>query len=486
MNDDLKRVRTRIAPSPTGDPHVGTAYIALFNYVFAQQSGGDYLLRIEDTDRERSTPESEAHIMRALHWIGLPHAEGPDVGGPCAPYRQSERADIYRVHADQLIESRAVYHCFCTSERLAELRTTQREQGKSFGYDRHCRDLSNEEVQKNLADGVPHTLRLRTPLEGETGFDDLIRGRITFQNSDVEDLILLKSDGLPTYHLANVVDDHQMGISYVVRAEEWISSTPKHVLIYAAFGWQMPTFVHMPLLRNKDKSKISKRKNPTSLDWYREQGFLPEALRNFLALMGWSMGEDREVFTLEEMIENFSWDRVSTGSPVFDMQKLEWLNGEYIRAMTPDELLDRILAEPYTTRTAEPRERLIAIVKLVRERMKTLSDFDPLTGFFFAREDYEPKEMLPKKKDGAFCREALPIIITAMESCPDWTTPAIETAMRAVTEQQEWKRGWSFMLLRVGTTCRRVSTPLFETMELLGKQECIERMQTALAKAEGL
>jgi glutamyl-tRNA synthetase len=283
-----------------------------------------------------------------------------------------------------------------------------------------------------------------------------------------------------------VVDDYLMKISHVVRAEEWISSTPKHVLIYKAFGWQAPTFVHMPLLRNKDRSKISKRKNPTSLDWYRQAGYLPEAMRNFLGLMGWSIGEDREVFSLQEMIDNFTWDRVKTSGPVFDLQKLEWLNGEYIRAMKPEALLARILEEPYTTHTDVPADVLLPITRLVQERMKTLSEFDELTGFFFEREDYDAADLIPRKQDGAFVRELLPTIIEALGGLDEWSTDAIEHAMQTLCEDNELKRGAVYMPLRVAITCRKVSTPLFETMEALGHEECFGRLHDAVAKAKSL
>jgi glutamyl-tRNA synthetase len=473
-------VRVRVAPSPTGDPHVGTAYIALFDYVFARREGGEFVLRIEDTDRQRSKPESEQAILQALAWVGLHWDEGPDVGGDCGPYRQSERFDIYRQYAEQLAESGHAYYCFCTAERLADMRKTR--PGQS-GYDRHCRVLGEDEVREQLEAGTPHVIRLKVPVDGETRFDDLVRGTVTISNSEIDDQVLLKSDGFPTYHLACVVDDHLMGISHVIRAEEWISSTPKHVQLYEAFGWTAPTFVHMPLLRNPDKSKISKRKNPTSLLWYREQGFLPEALINFLALMGWSMGDDREKFTLDEMMESFSFDRVKTSGPVFDMQKLEWLNGEYIRDMTPEALLERVLSETFTQHVGQPADRMLAIVKLAQERMRKLSEFDDLTAFFFAREDYDASDLIPKKKDAAFAREVLDAAGERLAGVEEWTAEALEAAMQALCEERDWKRRDLYMPLRVATTCRRVSTPLFETMEVLGEQECMERIAEAIAKA---
>ncbi|MFH1132138.1 MAG: glutamate--tRNA ligase, partial [Pseudomonadota bacterium] len=298
-------VRVRIAPSPTGDPHVGTAYVVLFNYAYAKRHGGKFILRIEDTDQTRSSRGSEDAILRSLRWLGLEWDEGPDVGGPHGPYRQSERSAIYKEHADLLIERGHAYRCFCTPERLTELRAKQREAKQDPGYDGKCRELDPEEVAKRVAANEPHVVRLKMPKDGETVVPDLLRGEVVISNQQSDDQVLMKSDGMPTYHLANVVDDHLMGITHVIRAEEWISSTPKHLRLYEGFGWELPTFIHLPLLRNKDKSKISKRKNPVSLDYYREIGILPQAMINFLALLGWSYGDDQEKFTLEQMVEKF-------------------------------------------------------------------------------------------------------------------------------------------------------------------------------------
>jgi len=487
MSHDRQQVRVRLAPSPTGDPHVGHAYVGLFDYAFARKTGGRFVLRIEDTDRSRLKPGSEEAILRALRWVGLQWDEGPDVGGPYGPYRQSERAQTYREHAELLLNKGAAYRCFCPPARLAELRRRQQAQKSSFvGYDGLCRCLSESEVQEKLRAGLPHTVRLKAPKEGETRFDDLVRGQIVIRNAEIDDQVLLKSDGLPTYHLAVVVDDHLMRISHVIRAEEWISSTPKHVLLYQAFGWELPTFIHLPLLRNPDRSKISKRKNPTSLDWYRQQGYLPEALLNFLALMGWSLGEEREIFSLDEMLNEFTWHRVKTSGPVFDLQKLDWLNGEYIRAMTPQELLTRILEGPYTRHTHEPAERLVRIAALVRERINKLSEFDERTAFFFQPEPYEPGELVPKRRDAAFVREVLASCEQILRRVGKWQAASLEEALRSLCEERGWKRGEVYMPLRVAVTCRRVSTPLFETMEILGRDECLRRIETARQKAHDL
>ena len=320
-------VRTRIAPSPTGDPHVGTAYVALFNLAMARHHGGRFVLRIEDTDRQRSNPFSERMIFESLRWLGLEWDEGPEVGGEHGPYRQSERSEIYRDHAERLVASHDAYPCFCTPERLAELRERQRAEKLQLGYDRHCRGIDPSDAARRCAAGEAHVIRLAMPTEGTLEVRDTLRGAIEFDAAQMDDQVLVKSDGFPTYHLANVVDDHLMAISHVIRAEEWIPSLPKHVRMYEAFGWTQPEFCHLPLLRNADRSKISKRKNPVSITHYRRAGFLPEAMLNYLALMGWTMPDEREEFTLDEFIAAFDLGRISLGGPVFDLDKLTWLNG---------------------------------------------------------------------------------------------------------------------------------------------------------------
>ena len=474
-----RRVRVRLAPSPTGDPHVGTAYIGVFNYAFAKANGGDFILRIEDTDRERSTKESEEAIFRALRWVGLPWDEGPDVGGPHGPYRQSERAAIYRDAAQQLLDSGGAYRCFCTRERLDALRREQKEKKLQFGYDRHWRDLSREESDRRAGAGEPFVVRLAVPLEGETSFEDLIRGRISIENAQTDDQVLLKSDGFPTYHLANVVDDHAMEITHVIRAEEWISSTPKHVLLYDAFGWQAPVFAHMPLLRNPDRSKISKRRNPVSLDWYCEEGYLPEALRNFLALMGFSMSDGREAFSTDEMIADFDWTRAGKGAPVFDLTKLQWLNGEYIRAMDPAALMER-LEEVVLAGKDWDRDVVRRSLGVARERMKTLKDYETVCGFVFAEEVTPAREdLIPRKCDAAGAAGILESAAARIAEI-NWNSDAFEAACRELAEECGWKAGNVFMVIRVAVTGSRASPPLFESMDLLGRARSLARMRVAL------
>ena len=388
-----KRVRVRIAPSPTGDPHVGTAYIGLFNYVFAKHNNGDFLLRIEDTDRTRFSETSEQQIFDMMRWLGINYDEGPDIGGDKGPYRQSERFSIYKEYAEKLVEKGEAYYCFCTPERLQKLRERQVAMKQAPGYDGHCRNLSKEEVEAKLAAGEPYVIRLKMPYEGETIVHDELRGDIVFENSKIDDQVLLKSDGFPTYHLANIVDDHLMGITHVIRAEEWIASTPKHVQLYRAFGWDEPKWYHMPLLRNADKTKISKRKNPVSMNYYVEEGYLKEGLLNFLALMGWSFGGDKEIFTIEEMVENFSFDKISLGGPVFDLVKLGWVNNQHMRLKDLDELTKRALpyfvkAGYYKDENLSEKEyaKLKRIVEISREGAHTLKEIPEIASIYFEDE----------------------------------------------------------------------------------------------------
>ncbi|WP_233104104.1 glutamate--tRNA ligase [Haliangium ochraceum] len=469
----------RIAPSPTGDPHVGTAYIALFNYVFARKSGGSFILRIEDTDRTRSRADSEAAIFRALRWVGLDWDEGPDRGGPHGPYRQSERSEIYRQHVDLLIERERAYRCFCTSERLAEMREERRAQKSNItGYDGRCRGIEAAESERRAAAGEPFVVRLATPSEGVTRFTDRLRGEVEIANEQIDDQVLLKSDGFPTYHLANVVDDHLMEISHVIRAEEWITSTPKHVQLYDAFGWEAPEWIHMPLLRNLDKSKISKRKNPVSIDYYRDAGILPEALLNFLGIMGWSFGDDREKFTLEEMIEVFSWDRVSLGGPVFDPDKLRWLNEKYIHDLDDEQLLDALLG--WRLR----REHMLRLMPLIRERIKRLDEFIPATEYFFSGDlDLTPVAAQLKlgelsKKD---LRKAVLALVEDYEAIEVWDAEQLEQVSRGFCDKNEYKTKHVFMLLRLLMTGRKASPPLFDTMAVLGKELVRRRLRTGAA-----
>jgi glutamyl-tRNA synthetase len=472
-------VRTRIAPSPTGDPHVGTAYVALFNYAFARGRGGQFVLRIEDTDRERSSAASEAMIFESLRWLGLQWDEGPDVGGPVGPYRQSERTDLYRTHAEELVERGAAYPCFCTRERLEALRAEQKAKKLNFGYDGLCRGLSAGEAGKRRGAGEPHVVRLAMPEEGKVVVPDLLRGDIEFDNAQVDDQVLLKTDGFPTYHLANVVDDHLMGITHVIRAEEWLSSLPKHVRLYEGFGWEPPVFCHLPLLRNADRSKISKRKNPVSLNFYRGAGYLPEALLNYLALMGWAMPDEREEFSLEEFVSELTLERISLGGPVFDVEKLKWLNGKYLRRLAPRQVLERLEAGPLSD------ARLLEILPLVQERIDTLEDFFAYASFFFTGEvsyDAEAsKALVPKGRSAGESAKLLRgVLEEVVDPLLDWRSETLDEELRRFGEKKGWPPKELFMTVRVAVTGRKASPPLFETLAVLGKETCRRRLRGAV------
>jgi glutamyl-tRNA synthetase len=510
---DRTAVRTRIAPSPTGEAHIGNLYVALVNWAIARQAGGRFIVRIEDTDRARFVEGAEQIFLDALEWLGLDHDEGPDVGGPAGPYRQSERLDLYRRHVGRLLADGHGYRCFCTPERLAEVRKSRQKAGQATGYDRKCRSLPPDVSDRRAADGEPHTVRLAVPMEGQTRFADGLRGDIVIDNREIDDQVLLKSDGYPTYHLAVVVDDRLMGITDVVRAEEWIVSTPKHVLLYAAFGWEPPRFHHLPLLRNPDKSKLSKRKNPVSVAWYRAEGFLPEAVVNYLGLLGHSMPEGQEIFSKDEFLAAFSTERLVTSGPVFDLDKFEWLNGQWIRRLAPEDLLDRLRREgflPEALAAKYDEEGLKAIVNLMQERMRRLSEFEACIGFFIEREPYEADLLIPTKGKKRKPTRTGPETLAALEemkktianpllgaevgtpSSPTspgtgrYDAEALEQALRDLAETMGWKPGELFAPLRVAVTCRRVSTPLFETMEILGRRECLDRLDEAIDRARSL
>jgi len=468
-----RQVRVRVAPSPTGDPHLGTAYQALFNCAFARRRGGKFILRIEDTDRVRSSEESEVAILESLRWLGLSWDEGPDIGGPHGPYRQSERTEIYRQHVDRLLETGHAYRCFCTRERLEEIRTRQ---GADTGYDRHCRSISSKESDRRAAAGEPFVVRMKIPPEGQSLFQDLLRGEICKEWSLVDDQIILKSDGFPTYHLAVVVDDHLMGVTHVIRGEEWINSVPKHVKLYEYFGWELPVFCHLPLLRNRDKSKLSKRKNPTSINYYRQAGYLPEALLNYLGLMGWAMPTGEEKFTLEQMCQNLELEKISLGGPVFDVAKLRWLNGRYIREDYAPEALQEKLEE-----WALNQERIGKIVPLVQPRLETLADWGGLTTAFFADEvSLAAEDLKMKGKKPQELAAILQMLVWRLEQQRDFTAPALDALFREMSQ----KFGITLRDLTgpcfVALSGKPVWTPLFDSMEILGSDMVRMRLQRAI------
>jgi glutamyl-tRNA synthetase len=471
--------RLRIAPSPTGDPHIGTAYQALFDYAFVRQNGGAFVLRIEDTDRARYSESSEQRIFAALRWLGLAWDEGPDIGGPYSPYRQSERLPLYADCAELLVANGRAYYCFCTRERLDAMRKEQEAAKQPPKYDRRCSHLDPAVVAANLRSGIPKVVRLRMPDNGETSFVDVVRGPVSFRNDLQDDPVLLKADGYPTYHLAVVVDDHAMKITHIVRGEEWISSTPKHVVLYEALGWDPPAFIHLPLMRNPDKTKISKRKNNTSIEWYREQGYLPAALLNYLALQGWSMPDGRETFSLDQFIAAFTWDRVVAGGPIFDVQRLDDLNGQYIRMLSAGEFVEALA--PFVPPDAE--DAIVrAVVPLVQTRINRLSEFPALAGYFFREPVYATETLYEKKLGPEGSRSLLQQAYEVCTYTGDWNHVTVENEFRALAERAGVKMRQLAEVARVPITGSKAGPPLFESMELLGRDLCLTRMAGALQR----
>jgi glutamyl-tRNA synthetase len=466
--------------------HIGGVRTALFNWLYARHTGGSFILRIEDTDRSRYVPGSIELITEGLQWLGLDWEEGPNVGGPYGPYIQSERTALYREWADWLVDHDKAYRCYCSPKRLSKLR----KQGVQ-GYDLHCRNLTPEQRAAHEANGESHVVRFKMPLEGATTVHDLIRGDITVDNANLTDLVLLKSDGFPTYHLANVVDDHFMEITHILRAEEWIPSAPVHQQLYDAFGWEMPVIAHLPVILNPSgRGKLSKRSAgfkedgrtiPVLLHEFREAGYLPEALVNFLTNIGWSFGDDREVFTVEETIERFDLARVNPAGGKFPLEKLDWLNGVYIREMAPDKLSEklgeRMEAAGYEVSPAQMRR----ITLLIQPRIQSLNDVVEKAAFFF--EDVHPtaETLIQKKMDAAGTRTALDAALAEIEALPDFEAETLEMALRALCERLGLKTRQFFGLLRVALTAQEVAPPLFETMSILGRETCLARIQAAQA-----
>lgn len=473
-------VRTRIAPSPTGDPHVGTAYIALFNMCFAKQHGGKFILRIEDTDQVRSTSESEKQILEALRWMGLDWDEGPDVGGPFGPYRQSERKNDYAAYAQRLVAEDKAFYCFRTPEQLDVIREERRAAGLNPGIKGDL-ELPADEVTKRLDAGEPHVIRMKVPEEGVCTVKDMLRGDIEIEWSQVDSQILLKSDGMPTYHLANVVDDHLMQITHVIRGEEWINSAPKHQLLYEYFGWEMPELCHMPLLRNPDKSKLSKRKNPTSITYYERAGFLPEAVINYLGRMGYSLADEREKFTLDEMIETFDIKRVSLGGPIFDVQKLSWLNGLWIREnLSDDEFAARAQKWAFNSDFVKP------MIEHVKGRIDTFADIAPLSSFMFSGMlNVSAEDFAHKKLEEGQVKRVLQFALWKLEAQRHWDKDNVFADVKALAKAMEIKMGDFMQPLFVAIAGTPNSWSVVDSMVMLGPDMTRARLRHALNVLEG-
>lgn len=476
-------VRVRIAPSPTGDPHVGTAYMAIFNLIFAKHNNGKFILRIEDTDRTRSRMEYEQNIYQALKWCGIQWDEGPDIGGGFGPYRQSERLPVYKEHCQRLLDNGKAYKCFCTSEELEEMREILAKKGGRQGYDRRCRNLSDAEVREKEESGLPFVVRVKVPLQGECVYTDSIKGRLTYPWADVDDQVLMKTDGFPTYHLANVVDDHLMEITHVIRGDEWISSTPKHLLLYDCFGWKAPIYMHMPLLLGKDGKKLSKRRNPTSIFYYRDSGFLPEAFINFLTLMGYSMPGDRELYSLDEIVKEFDQKRIGVSGAVFDIQKLEWLNQQYIIKNIP---LNKLWERLETWRFNE--DYMSKLISLCHSRIKTFGDFIEICDFFFINhikyndEIFTSKGM--KKSQAALLLQAM---IWHMDENENWKKEGVQNASLRISEVSGAHHKKSVMpILFASLMGKNQGPPLFDSAEILGKDVTRARLLAAIEYLGGI
>jgi len=479
-----KPVRVRLAPSPTGDPHVGSAYQALYNYCFAKRQRGTFILRIEDTDRARSRPESEAMILEALRWLGLQWDEGPDIGGPYGPYRQSERLDIYHQHAKQLLDAGHAYYCFCTPARLAQMRAEQQKASRPPGYDRRCRDMAPTEARRRVDAGEPHVMRIKVPTTGSIAMQDLLRGTIHKDWASVDDQVILKGDGFPTYHLACVVDDHLMEITHVIRGEEWINSVPKHLQLYTYFGWEIPVFCHLPLLRNNDatKTKLSKRKNPTSINYFRRAGFLPQALVNFIGLMGWGMPDGRDKFSLAEMLDQFRLEDITLGGPAFDIEKLRWLNGRYMREdFTPAALLEQL--KQWGLNDAH----LEGIVALAQPRMETMGDWGHLTAFFFADAvPLDPTALVLPGQDAEALKSLFQMAVWEMEKLDHFDRDALSTLFKRLAEVFGIKLRELTRPFYVALSGTATSTPLFDSMAILGSDMVRVRLRRAIQALGGL
>lgn len=488
-------VRVRYAPSPTGIPHVGNIHTALFNWLFARHEGGTFIVRVEDTDQARYDERALDGILESLRWLGLDWDEGPEAGGDFGPYFQSERLEHYQRYARELIDGGHAYECFCSPERLDQVRAEQQRRKEPPRYDRQCRDLSDAEREARRGEGVRPVVRFRTPLEGTTPFRDIIRGAIDFDNATLDDFVILKSDGFPTAHLAHVVDDHLMEISHVLRGDEWVSSSPRQLLMYRALGWEPPQFAHMAVILGPDKAKLSKRHGAVSVLDYRDQGYLPDAMFNFLGLLGWSLDDHTVIISREQFIEHFTLERVGRNPAVFDVEKLRWMNGVYVREL-PEERLAELIAERLERAPSAPLraglpdsaprpidgETVRKLVPLIRERIQRLDEAAGLTeGFFTDELSYGAADLLGKglRDDPQAGREALRKAKERVEALPAWEHEALESALRALAEELGMKTGDLFMLLRVAVTGRAVSPPLFESMEVLGRERCLRRIDVA-------
>ena len=503
------QVKVRYAPSPTGFQHIGGVRTALFNYLFARSKGGKFVLRIEDTDRTRYSEEYEQNLYDTLEWLGLEWDEGGPKGGPCAPYIQSQRFDIYRKYAQELVDKGFAYYCFCDSERLDRIRKIQTMNKMPPGYDRACRNLTDEEIKAKMDEGVPYVIRLKVPLEGSTKFTDALLGDIEWKNEDINpDQILLKSDGFPTYHLANIVDDHLMGITHVMRAHEWLPSTPMHVIMYKAFGWEPPQFCHLPMVMGNDGQKLSKRHGATSCNEFRNKGYLKEAIINYVAMLGCSYEDGRDMYSLSDLEKLFDIKHLNKAPAVFDYKKLEWFNGQYMREKTDEELFAltwpyiansglfgkineeelkkagcRFENQTYLKPTQEQKEILMKVMPLVKERLHLLSEITEMVRFLFEEPAVPPaEEIIPKKLDAETTKKVLQKAIEVMPKIAGLDDHTGGEVFRAEADAMGIKMGDFMMPVRMTVTGSRISPPLVGSIQILGIEKAIKRIEKAIAE----
>ena len=482
-----ENVRVRYAPSPTGEPHIGNVRTALFNWLFARHHGGKFIVRVEDTDQERLVPGAVDAVLDSLEWLNIQWDEGPRVGGPYAPYVQSERLSIYLDLAGKLVDQGRAYRCYCSREKLEQMRRERREQGFATSHACQCRELTERQRSDAEAATGPPVVRFGMPTEGVTRVHDLIRGDVEWQNDLQEDFIILKSDGFPTYHLAVVADDHFMEISHIMRAEEWLPSTPRHLQLFDALGFEPPQFAHLPMILGPDRSKLSKRHGATAVSEYRDKGFLPGALINFMVLLGWSLDDKTEVMSLDMIKDNFTLDRVTKSAAIFDQEKLDWMNGVYVRQLSPEELAHRML--PYLERDLPGDllpvdvDYLGRIAPLIQERIKLLSESAKMTSYFFMDPtEYDPPGLVQKGMEQEGASAALRVALEQLIHVGTFEHEPMEELLRAVGERLGLSPRQFFGTLRFAVTGRTATPPLFETMEVLGRDRVLRRIQTAIQR----
>jgi glutamyl-tRNA synthetase len=479
-----EKPRVRFAPSPTGYLHVGGLRTALYNYLFARSSGGKFILRIEDTDRNRYVEGALENLISTLHWAGFEYDEGPDIGGAYGPYLQSERLNIYQSHVNILLNRKKAYYCFCTSERLVMLREEQHKQNIQTKYDKHCLQLSEQEIKKRLDDGMPYVIRLNVEQGEKIKFKDHIRGDIEFNREVVDDQVLIKTDTYPTYHLANVVDDHLMKITHVIRGEEWLSSTPKHIILYDAFGWEIPVFAHLPLLLNPDRSKLSKRQGDVAVEDYKSKGYLNEALVNFVALLGWTAGDDAEYYKMDELISNFSLDRVNKSGAIFNLEKLNWLNEEHLRKKTDTELLLMLRDSMKTSKYKDiylTDEYLLKVIRAMKERVSFIKEiFDKGSYFFEEPNSYE--EAVVKKRWNEQSPEILGEYAKRVSQFETMSKEDYENALKETAIKLNTSAGNIIHPLRLAVSGVGGGPGIFDILEIIGKEKTLSRINTIIEK----